>query len=92
MSHPCIFKADQDSRFASEPFTGVPLEYEIEISMDGRGRCYDNIFVEVLWWSVKHERASISGSATRITRHEVPADSRHRRRNLWRAVNLGTGF
>ena len=31
------------------------LDHRIEISMDGRGRCHDNIFVERLWWTVKHE-------------------------------------
>jgi putative transposase len=30
-------------------------DHQIEISMDGRGRCHDNIFVERLWWTVKHE-------------------------------------
>ena len=30
-------------------------DHGIEISMDGRGRCHDNIFVERLWWTVKHE-------------------------------------
>jgi putative transposase len=33
----------------------VLLDHGIEISMDGRGRCHDNIFVERLWWTVKHE-------------------------------------
>jgi putative transposase len=41
--------------FTSEEFTRVLLDQGIEISMDGRGRCYDNIFVERLWWTVKHE-------------------------------------
>ena len=39
----------------SYEFTRVLLDHRIEISMDGRGRCHDNIFVERLWWSVKHE-------------------------------------
>jgi putative transposase len=33
----------------------VLLDHRIKISMDGRGRCHDNIFVERLWWTVKHE-------------------------------------
>jgi putative transposase len=33
----------------------VLLDHEIEISMDGPGRCHDNIFNERLWWTVKHE-------------------------------------
>jgi len=52
---PGIFNTDQGSRFTSEAFTRVLLDHRIEISMDGRGRCHDNIFVERLWWTVKHE-------------------------------------
>ena len=52
---PEIFNSDQGSQFTSEEFTGVLKRHEIQISMDGRGRCYDNIFVERLWWTVKHE-------------------------------------
>jgi putative transposase len=42
-------------QFTSEVFTRVLLDHRIEVSMDGRGRCHDNIFVERLWWTVKHE-------------------------------------
>lgn len=52
---PGIFNSDQGSQFTSETFTRVLLDHGIEISMDGRGRCHDNIFVERLWWTVKHE-------------------------------------
>jgi putative transposase len=52
---PEIFNTDQGSQFTSEEFTRVLLDHRIEISMDGRGRCHDNIFVERLWWTVKHE-------------------------------------
>jgi len=52
---PRIFNSDQGSQFTSEEFTRVLLDHGIEISMDGRGRCHDNIFVERLWWTVKHE-------------------------------------
>jgi putative transposase len=52
---PGIFNTDQGSQFTSEDFTRVLLDHRIEISMDGRGRCHDNIFVERLWWTVKHE-------------------------------------
>jgi putative transposase len=54
-SKPGIFNTDQGSQFTSEAFTRVLLDHRIEISMDGRGRCHDNIFVERLWWTVKHE-------------------------------------
>jgi putative transposase len=51
---PKIFNSDQGSQFTSDEFTRVLLDHGIEISTDGRGRCHDNIFVE-LWWTVKHE-------------------------------------
>ncbi len=52
---PGIFNSDQGSQFTSRAFTGVLREAGIDISMDGRGRMYDNIFVERLWRSVKYE-------------------------------------
>ncbi len=52
---PAIFNTDQGSQFTAEAFTGVLKRHGIRISMDGRGRCHDNIFVERLWWTVKHE-------------------------------------
>lgn len=52
---PDIFNSDQGCQFTSEVFTKRLLEAEIRISMDGKGRCHDNIFVERLWRSVKYE-------------------------------------
>ena len=52
---PEIFNSDQGSQFTSEAFTGVLIENDITISMDGRGRALDNIFVERLWRTVKYE-------------------------------------
>ena len=52
---PDIFNTDQGSQFTSEKFTGKLAERQIAISMDGRGRCMDNIFVERLWRSLKYE-------------------------------------
>ncbi len=52
---PEIFNTDQGSQFTRAEFTGVLIEHKIKISMDGRGRCHDNIFVERLWSTVKHE-------------------------------------
>jgi putative transposase len=54
-ARPEIFNSDQGSQFTSEAFTGVLKAAGIRISMDGRGRAYDNIFVERLWRSVKYE-------------------------------------
>lgn len=50
-----IFNSDQGSQFTSLAFTHVLLQHGIQISMDGRGRCYDNIMVERLWRSIKYE-------------------------------------
>ena len=52
---PEIFNTDQGSQFTSDAFTSVLLEHSIQISMDGKGRCMDNVFVERLWRSVKYE-------------------------------------
>jgi putative transposase len=52
---PETFNTDQGSQFTSEAFTGTLLEYDVQISMDGKGRYLDNIFVERLWRSVKYE-------------------------------------
>jgi putative transposase len=52
---PDIFNTDQGSQFTSKDFTGVLKEHDVEISMDGRGRCQDNIFIERLWWTIKYQ-------------------------------------
>lgn len=52
---PEIFNTDQGSQFTSDVFIKVLLDNEIAISMDGRGRALDNIFIERLWRSVKYE-------------------------------------
>lgn len=58
---PGIFNTDQGCQFTSDAFTGVLLAHGIRISMDGRGRALDNIFVERLWRSVKHEDVYLKG-------------------------------
>jgi putative transposase len=52
---PEIFNTDQGAQFTSQDFTKRLLDEEIRISMDGRGRVFDNIFVERLWRTVKYE-------------------------------------
>jgi putative transposase len=52
---PEIFNSDQGSQFTSADFTAVLLEAGVKISMDGKGRCIDNVFVERLWRSLKYE-------------------------------------
>jgi putative transposase len=56
---PEIFNTDQGSQFTDHRFTGVLEKHGIRISMDGRGRCMDNIFIERLWRSVKYEEVYI---------------------------------
>ena len=52
---PEIFNTDQGSQFTSFDFTNRLKDAEVTISMDGRGRCMDNIFIERLWRSLKYE-------------------------------------
>ncbi|MGH8112916.1 MAG: IS3 family transposase, partial [Rhodanobacteraceae bacterium] len=61
---PEIFNTDQGSQFTSEAFTGVLTDAKVMISMDGRGRALDNIFVERLWRNVKYEDVYLKGYAT----------------------------
>lgn len=61
---PEIFNSDQGAQFTSEAFTGVLKREGVVISMDGRGRAFDNIFVERLWRSVKHENVYLNGYAS----------------------------
>jgi putative transposase len=61
---PDIFNTDQGVQFTSLAFTGVLLREGVAISMDGRGRALDNIFVERLWRNVKHEDVYLNGYAT----------------------------
>ena len=52
---PDIFNTDQGAQFTSREFTSMLQEHQVAISMDGRGRALDNVFIERLWWSVKYE-------------------------------------
>ena len=63
---PGIFNTDQGSQFTSDEFTTLLRDHGVEISMDGRGRCHDNIFVERLWWTVKHEWVYLRPAANGI--------------------------
>ncbi len=58
---PDIFNTDQGSQFTSNDFTTTLLDKNIAVSMDGRGRVFDNIFTERLWRSVKYEEVYIKG-------------------------------
>jgi putative transposase len=61
---PEIFNTDQGSQFTSLDFTGRLLQSNIQISMDGRGRALDNIFVERLWRTVKYEHIYMNDYAS----------------------------
>jgi len=52
---PEIFNTDQGNQFTSHDFIGILKTAEVTISMDGRGRCMDNIFIERLYRSLKYE-------------------------------------
>ncbi len=60
---PRIFNTDQGAQFTSAPFTGTLEAAGIAISMDGRGRFMDNIFIERLWRSVKYEEVHLKAYA-----------------------------
>lgn len=70
LGKPEIFNSDQGSQFTSAVFTDVLKREGIAISMDGRGRALDNIFVERLWRSVKYEDVYLKGygTVTELTR------------------------
>ena len=72
---PEIFNTDQGSQFTSESFTGRLQKEDIRISMDGKGRWADNVFVERLWRSLKYEQVylyayeSVAEARTKIGRY-----------------------
>lgn len=70
LSKPEIFNTDQGSQFTSLDFTRTLEEADIKISMDSRGRVFDNIFVERLWRSVKYE-------AVYLHQYQTVSEARH---------------
>ena len=72
---PEIFNTDQGAQFTSQAFTGLLKSHEVQISMDGRGRVQDNIFIERLWWSIKYQYlylcARVSASGSNFTTRSV---------------------
>ena len=71
---PEIFNTDQGSQFTSEAFTGRLKENGIAISMDGKGRWRDNVFVERVWKSIKYEEVYLHAYASV---HEARASLGH---------------
>ena len=62
--HPEVFNTDQGVQFTAEAFTGRLRTAGVAVSMDGRGRCLDNVFVERLWRTVKYENIYLYGYET----------------------------
>ena len=60
---PDVLNTDQGSQFTSEGFTGLLEQHGVRISMDGKGRYTDNIFVERLWRTVKYEEVYLKAYA-----------------------------
>ena len=63
---PAIFNSDQGSLFTAKDFTDVLLAAGVKISMDGKGRCIDNVFVERLWRSLKYEDVYLKAYANLV--------------------------
>jgi putative transposase len=61
---PEIFNTDQGCQFTSAEWTGKLTDLGVKISMDGKGRWMDNVFIERLWRSVKYERVYLFEHAT----------------------------
>jgi len=77
---PEIFNTDQGSQFTSDGFTRVLRQHEIRISMDGRGRALDNVFVERLWRTLKYEEVYLRN-------YESVRDAYVGIRNYWHFYN-----
>jgi putative transposase len=85
---PEIFNTDQGSQFTSDDFIGVLENHGISISMDGKGRWMDNVFIERLWWSVKYQDVylkaygSIAEARKGLTEYFEFYNSRRRHQSL----------
>ena len=64
MGRPEVFNTDQGSQFTSTAFTGRLASRGVAISMDGRGRALDNVFIERLWRTMKYENIYLKEYAT----------------------------
>ena len=66
---PEVFNTDQGSQFTSREFTQILRDHSVKISMDGRGRYQDNIFVERLWRTVNYEEVYLKAYANGLEAH-----------------------
>lgn len=67
---PGIFNTDQGAQFTSEEFTGRLEKVGVQVSMDGRGRAMDNLFIERLWRSLKYEEVYLHDYADGMAAYE----------------------
>jgi putative transposase len=80
---PEIFNTDQGSQFTSDEWIGKLKEWEVQISMDGRGRWMDNVFIERLWRSIKYEEIYLREYA-KVDILEVGVNRWMKQYNTWR--------
>jgi putative transposase len=66
---PEIFNSDQGCQFTSAEFTGPLLTRGVKLSMDGKGRCLDNVFVERLWRTVKYDEVYLKSYVSLVDAH-----------------------
>jgi len=89
---PEIFNTDQGCQFTSEDFVSVLQREEVKISMDGKGRWMDNVFVERLWRTVKYEEVylkaydSIKDARTSLAKYFLFYNSERRHQSLGRST------
>ena len=89
---PEVFNTDQGSQFTSEAFTCVLKEHGVRISMDGKGRWIDNVYVERFWRSLKVEEINLHAYATPAEARERIADYIHSTKKIdQRLDKLGLG-
>jgi transposase InsO family protein len=80
-ARPEIFNTDQGSQFTSDDLTGTLQSHGITISMDGKSRFMDNIFVERLWRSLKYEEVYLKAYAT-VAEVKAGISAWHRRQQI----------
>lgn len=86
---PEIFNTDQGSQFTSEAFTGVLRAHRVQISMDGKGRWLDNVYVERLWRSLKYEEVYLKAYTGVAEAVESIGSYLRYFNNEWRHQSLG---
>lgn len=87
---PAIFNTDQGSQFTSDAFCGMLLERHVRVSMDGRGRYLDNIFIERLWRTVKYDEVYMHNYET--VKELADGLSRYFDRYCYRRPHQGLGY